>query len=126
MSETSAVGRVVAVGGLWLLVATGVLAQPVTTATTRLAWDHDGVGVTYWQWEFDGNKPIVIEPTKLPATDLQAASTGSWVMAWPALPPGTHTVTVSACNDAGCGTSSPFVFRYVVAPDPPARLRQIP
>ena len=86
-----------------------------TPASTRLAWDHDGVATDRYELVVDNGTP----------TDLgKPTPTGqTYDVAFPALTPGQHTLIVRACNIAGCAASAPFPVSVVVIPTPPTTLR---
>lgn len=111
--------------GLWLGILllcglpTGAGAQTAVApnASTVLQWDHNGINVDRWLLTVDAAAPVMVTPTA-PAT-LPVG----WSLPFPSLTPGPHTLTVSACNLAGCGVSDPLVVRVIVVPDKPTTLR---
>lgn len=106
---------------LWLVATGAASAQtpvPIPSpvpATYKLSWDHDGVNVASWKLTIDGTDQAI--------TPTGPTNGDDWEVAFPALTPGNHTLTVSACNISGCGTSDPLSVRVVVVPARPTGLR---
>lgn len=105
-----------------VLFASTVLAQqPVpapTPSTTKLAWNHDGVNVDGFRLTIDGGTP-----TDLGAVTRQAD--GHYEIAFPALTPGLHTLSLVAYNIAGNSASAVLSVRLVAIPADPTNLRII-
>lgn len=80
-------------------------------ATLRLAWDHDGINTDLFKVLADG----VVVTDNIPST--------ARAVAFPALTPGNHSLTVQACNLAGCSSSAPLLVVVVVMPAPATNLR---
>lgn len=106
---------------LFLLLLLGV-SSPVfaqtATPNSKIQWNHDGLDVVSWQVVYDTQPPITVNPTKVLAPDPDATSIGTWRVQIQALTTGTHTVFVSACNEAGCRNSSQLTFTFKNIPGP--------
>lgn len=85
-------------------------------STCKVQWDHSGLDVQRWEIKLDG---VVILAS---ATPTQSGTTWT-VTPCPPMAVGTHSLTVAACNVAGCGTSLPYAFRLVVQPVSPTSVR---
>jgi hypothetical protein len=106
---------------LFVSAAAEVGAQPVpvpspTPASTRLAWDHDGVNTDRYELVVDGGAPVNLGK-------LVPVSGQQYETPFPALTPGLHSLIVRACNISGCAASAPFPVSVVVQPTPPGTLR---
>lgn len=86
-----------------------------TPATTKLAFDHDGINTDTYKLVVDG---VATDLGKLTPVSGQTYETP-----FPALTPGPHSIVVQACNIAGCSASTPFPVSVVVVPTPPGALR---
>ena len=89
-----------------------------TPASTKLAFDHDGVNTDGYRLQIDGGE-------KLPVTPVCAVvnSVRSCEIPFPALTPGNHTLVVIAWNIAGEAASDPFAVTVVVVPMKPVNIR---
>jgi hypothetical protein len=85
--------------------------------TTRIAFDHDGLNTTGYKLKVDTGEPTIVATTPL------AGSPGSLTIAFPALTPGVHELTVSAFNADGEAASDIFTVRVTVVPAKPLNLR---
>jgi hypothetical protein len=107
---------------LAFLVAPSVSAQtPVpspTPATTRLAFDHDGVNTDGYRLKVDEAVAVAITPTC-----AVVASVRTCEIPFPALTPGAHSLVLIAWNIAGEAASAPFAVTVVVIPAVPANIR---
>ena len=91
-----------------------------TPATTRIAFDHDGVNT-------DGYR-IKIDTAEQVALVAECAGTGearTCTAPFPALTPGQHTLYIIAWNVAGEASSDPFMVSVVVVPVKPGNIRII-
>jgi len=102
---------------LLLLLSTVASAQQPVAGTERLAWNHDGINVTRFELAVDGGAPAPVTVT-MAGVDYTAPL--------PALTPGTHTLTLAACNIAGCSAPLSISVRVVVIPSPVTNLRVSP
>lgn len=96
----------------FLTLATSVSAQPVVPSPpgdTRLAWNHSGENVRWFDVVVDGRDRYF---QSLPCM----VSAGYYEVSLPLLTPGTRQLTVEACNMAGCAASDPLVVTVVSAP----------
>ena len=92
-------------------------AQQPVAGTERLAWNHDGINVTRFELAVDAGAPSVLVVTQT-GTEYTAPL--------PAMTPGTHTLTLAACNVAGCSLPLAITVRVVVIPSPVTNLRVTP
>ena len=85
---------------LFLLLALPVSAQtPVpspTPATTRLAFDHDGVNTDGYRLKIDAEAAVAITPTCAVVATVRTCE-----LPFPALTPGQHVLVLIAWNIAG-------------------------
>ena len=77
--------------------------------TSRVAWQHDGVGVQWFEVRVDGQPEARVEPGAAPPDRHHETPL-------PLMVPGLRTITVAACNDSGCATSAPLQVRVVSGP----------
>ncbi len=86
-----------------------------TPPSTRIYWDHDGVNTDRYLLIVDGGAP----------TDLgRPTPTGqTYATPFPALTPGTHTITICAENVAGRACAAPLSVAVVVVPTTPTQVR---
>jgi hypothetical protein len=99
---------------LLLLLSTVASAQTPVAGTERLAWSHDGVNVSRFELSVDAG----------PQTALVVTQTGlDYTAPLPALTPGTHTLSLTACNVAGCSAPLAIQVRVVVIPAVVTNLR---
>lgn len=89
------------------------LAQSVVPSppspTSRVLWQHDGTGVTWFEVRVDDEVDARIEPGDPPPD-------GRYVAPLPLMVPGLRTLTVAACNPQGCAASAPLTVLVVSAP----------
>ena len=110
-------------------VATSLAAQPAATGTARIGWDQTGVAsaaeaqaLTYRYYPDGATVGIAL-------TGVTCSGTApvSCTAPFPAFTPGSHTLTLTAANQAGeSAQSAPFAFVFVVVPAVPANLRLVP
>ncbi|HMN09320.1 MAG TPA: hypothetical protein PKC83_11090 [Gemmatimonadaceae bacterium] len=120
MRRVSLAGLIVLVALLTATIgAAEVVAQTQvpspTPASTRIAWDHDGLNTDRYELVVDGK-----------VTDLgklTPANGTTYEVPFPALTPGPHTLVLQACNVAGCAASPPFPVSVIVQPSAPSPLR---
>jgi len=96
----------------FLMFAASAAAQPVVPSPpgeTRLAWNHSGENVRWYDIVVDGRDRFF---QALPCM----VSAGYYEVPLPVLTPGTRRLTVEACNMAGCAASDPLVVTVVSAP----------
>jgi hypothetical protein len=104
---------------MFLALAAPALAQvqvPTPPGATRLAWDHPGDNVKWFEIVVDGRERVFLG---LPCM----VSQGYYEAPLPVLIPGLRRLTVEACNAAGCSASEPLLVSAVSAPigaPPPA------
>lgn len=112
---------------LFVLVAVPVLAQvPVAVAGDRIAWDYkdadlSNYAVNRFEIQIDsGAWTSVGIPTQTTAT----ADGKTYLVPFPALQPGNHTVSVRACNADLCSAGlGPLGFKLAVVPVDGSNLR---
>ena len=102
---------------LFLFLASFASAQQPVAGTERLAWNHDGINVSRFELAVDGGAPV-------PVTVTMAGA--DYTAPLPAMTPGTHTLSVRACNVAGCSAPLSISVRVVVIPSPVTNLRVTP
>lgn len=118
------IARVAALVGLVLVLAVPGIARaqtPVpspTPATTKLAFDHDGVNVSGYKLQVDAGEKLPVV-----ATCTGEGSVRTCEIPFPALTPGPHTLVVIAWNLAGEAASDPFAVTVVVVPTKPVNIR---
>jgi hypothetical protein len=83
-------------------------------ANTQIAWDHDGQNTDRYLLTVDGVARDVGKPTPTGTT---------YAVAFPAMTPGAHTLSVCAENVAGRACSPPVSIALVVVPNAPTTLR---
>lgn len=96
----------------FLALATSALAQPVVPSPpgdTRLAWDHTGDNVKWFEIVVDGRDRTFLG---LPCMVFA----GYYEVPLPLLVPGPRRLVVEACNAAGCAASEPLLVTVVSAP----------
>jgi hypothetical protein len=89
------------------------VAQPQVPSppgpTSRVLWEHDGTGVTFFEIRVDGVAAARIET-------VEPASAGNFEAPLPLMTPGPRTLVVAACNENGCTASDPLEVLVVSAP----------
>ena len=117
------VSRIAPLLSLLVLIAIPVSAQSIplpTPATTRLAFTHDGLNTDGYKLQVDNDPRTVVTVSPLEGVP------GDLVTPFPALTPGSHTLTIFAYK-AGVdvfGTPVLTVTMFVV-PNPPTNFRLI-
>lgn len=77
---------------------------------TRLVWDHDGIGVGWFEVRADG-------VTVAMRDGLTRGEDGSFGIPLPVLTPGRRvSLVVAACNESGCAESEALVVDVVAGP----------
>jgi hypothetical protein len=89
-----------------------------TPASTRLAFDHDGVNTDGYKLAIDGGVSTVVV-----AACAVVASVRTCDVPFPALTPGAHSLVVLAFNAAGEAASDPFAVVMFVQPAKAVNLR---
>lgn len=95
-----------------LAMAASVAAQPVVPSppgATRLAWNHSGENVRWFDIVVDGRDRVFLGYPCM-------ASEGAFEVPLPLLTPGLRRLVVEACNAAGCAGSDPLLVSVVSAP----------
>lgn len=85
-------------------------------ATTRLAFDHDGLNTDRYELVVNAQAPVDLGR-------LAPVTGQTYEIPFPALTPGQHTLLVRACNISGCAASPPFPVSVIVQPSAPSPLR---
>jgi hypothetical protein len=84
-------------------------------ASTRIAFDHDGVNTDRYVLTVDGVDKDLGKLAPVAGTTYETP--------FPSTTPGAHVLTVCAVNVAGRACSSPFPISVVVTPNAPTTLR---
>jgi len=80
----------------------------------QASWEHDGTDVDYWEARLDTAPPVTLP--------VQPGAVHRWPL--PAVPVGSHTVTVRGCNAIECGASTREDFDVApVIPGAPHHLK---
>jgi hypothetical protein len=99
-------------------------AQPaVVPGTTLLLFDHDGLRVDKWERQIDAEAWAAVSPVKGAQVGTTTPAVFVWSIPFPAVTPGPHTITLRACNAAGCAASPAFAFTVIAMPSAPANIR---
>jgi hypothetical protein len=105
--------RPLALAAALLALPAAGLAQPVVPSppspTSRVLWQHDGAGVTWFEVRVDGLAELRVEAGEPPPG-------GEYEAPLPLMLPGLRTLVVAACNESGCAGSAPLVVLAVAAP----------
>jgi len=91
-----------------------------TPATTRIAFDHDGVNTDGYKIKIDTAEPVALV--------AECAGTGearTCTAPFPALTPGQHSLVIIAFNAAAEAASDPFLVTVFVQPAKPLNIRII-
>jgi hypothetical protein len=110
-----------AVAFLFLLAPVAGAQTPVpspTPATTKLAFDHDGVNTDGYRLKIDAAAAVAITPTCAVVGSVRSCD-----IPFPALTPGAHTLIVIAWNIAGEAQSDPFAVNVIVVPAKATNIR---
>jgi hypothetical protein len=99
---------------------------PVATVLDSVAWDYTDAaiaagGVTRFELCLDSS-PCV---SKTLAEAKHASGPIVYAYKLPALLPGSHTLTIKACNPDLCSAPLAITFRFAVTPDPVTNTRLI-
>jgi hypothetical protein len=89
-----------------------------TPATTKLAFDHDGINTDGYRMKVDATAAVAITPTCAVVATVRTCE-----LPFPALTPGAHSLVLIAWNIAGESASAPFLVTVVVVPTVPTNIR---
>lgn len=77
-----------------LTLATWLILSSIGDTAPQLCWTHDGLDVTYFG--------LVVDSGARSSLGLPTPTNGEYCTALPSLSAGSHTLTLSACNNSGC------------------------
>lgn len=110
--------------GVCSVSAAQVVVPPSGNRSVR--WDHDMVDTDKYVLKSDSvivTDNIAVTPCDPDCGGPITAGLRVFQTPFPALTPGNHTLTVEACNLAGCNASEGLAIRLIVIPSRPLNLR---
>jgi len=109
-----------------LLLPRLVSAQTVATPTNHLGWDEVGQTAAIANAStYNAYIDAATTPVALTGVACIGTTTATCTANWPAMTPGTHTLTITQVNGGESGKSAPLSFSFVVVVVP-TNVRQVP